>query len=123
MCFLGNSGKFIFHCRNSKLARNVFNKILMVLANVEYCDSYQIPRVSDLGQKSPKLSDLLLISHHFNVIWWTIPDFQLNSFDLENCPRRIDIESESSLNISMTCYILGHFTDILGISVGRVQFS
>ena len=52
VCFLGfPSRKFIFRDRNSKLATNVFKRMLLIIEHVALVTSIEPPAVSDFGVK------------------------------------------------------------------------
>ena len=53
-----------------------------------------------------------MISHNLNVILRTMPHCQLKGYSLKRTIQEgVDIETESFLNIFMTYYVFGHFTE------------
>ena len=131
VCFLGfASRKFIFWDRNSKLATNVFKRMLLIIEHVVLVWIQWTPCCEWFWGKNHQKWVIFVISHNLNVTLWTIPNSQLNTFGLENYPKCVETESELCLNIFMICYVLGHFTEklalklvILGICFWKVQFS
>ena len=88
-CFLGfPSRKFIFQDRNSKLATNVFKRMRLILEHVALAWLQGIPCCEWFLGKNHQKWVIFVISHNLNIILWTIPNSQLNSFGLENYPRR-----------------------------------
>ena len=87
-CFWGfPSRKFIFRDRNSKLATNVFKRMLLNWEHVALAWLQGIPRCEWFWGENHQKWVFFVISHNLNVILWTIPNSQLNSFGLENYPR------------------------------------
>ena len=89
VCFLGfPSRKFIFWDRNSKLATNVFKRMLLIKEHVPLVWIQWTPCSEWFWGKNHQKWVIFVISHNLNVTLWTIPNSQLNSFGLENYPRR-----------------------------------
>ena len=89
VCFLGfPSRKFIFWDRNSKLATNVLKRMLLIIEHVALVWLQWTPCCEWFWGKNHQKWVIFVISHNLNVTLWTIPNSQLNSFGLENYPRR-----------------------------------
>ena len=82
------SRKFIFQDRNSRLATNVFKRMLLILEHVALAWLQGTPRCEWFWGKNHQKWVIFVIFHNLNVILWTIPNSQLHSFALENYPRR-----------------------------------
>ena len=130
-CFLVfPSRKFNFQDRNSKLSTNVFKRMLLILEHVALAWLQGISCCEWFLGKNHQKWVIFVISHNLNIILWTIPNSQLNSFGFEIYPRRCRYRKKLCLNIFMIFYVLGHFTEkmalklvILGIYFWKVQFS
>ena len=79
-CFLGfPSRKFIFWDRNSKLATNVFKRMLLIIEHVTLVWLQWTPCCEWFWGKIHQKWVIFVISHNLNVTLWTIPNSQLNS--------------------------------------------
>ena len=89
VCFLGfPSRKFIFRDRNSKPATNVFKRMLLIIEHVALVWIQWTSCCEWFWGKNHQKWVIFVISHNLNVPLWTIPNSQLNSFGVENYPRR-----------------------------------